>query len=201
MSAAMRMTDDEPADAVPTDFRVVLPPGWVRIPVTDRSTEAVVALATARARVAPPEQRESVRSGLVTLLGRAVTAARDAGGVDVLLSVDAVEGMPVPASCLVSYVEPQGDDDLPRIAEQLGGPGSDVSVVDLDSGRAVRRQSTRWAEDRGVSVVVTELSFWTPVPGRGGLLVLTFSTPSPELAPALLPLFDAIAATLRWVTR
>lgn len=190
-----------PASAVPTDFRVLLPPGWVRVPVTDRATESVVALATARARVAPPEQQESVRTHLVSLLSRAVAAARDAGGVDVMLSVDAVEGVPVPASCLVSYVEPESEHDLAMLAGQLAGPGVEVSVVDLDAGRAVRRQSTRWAEDAAVSVVLSELAFWLPVPGRSGLLVLTFSTPSAELAPALLPLFDAIATTLRWVTR
>ena len=107
----------------------------------------------------------------------------------------------MPASCLITYVDPDAGADLEVVAEQLGGPGVEVSVVDTEQGRAVRRQATRWTEQDGVSVVLSELAFWYPVPGRAGWLVLTFSTPSVELAPALLGLFDAVGSTLRWVTR
>jgi hypothetical protein len=192
-----------PADAArtPSDFRVLLPPGWVRIPLDERTEATVVALAAARARVAPADQREAVRTGLVSLLGRAARDARSAGGIDLLLSVDALEGVPVPASCLVSYVEAPDDADVPAVAAQLGGPGVDVSVAELAIGPAVRRQATRWAEDGGVSVVVTEVAYWARVPGRDGFLVLAFSTPSVELAPVLLELFDAMGSSLRWVVR
>lgn len=185
----------------PRDFRILLPPGWVRISIRDDSQATVVALAESRARTAPPRERARVRSALVTVLGRAVSQAREAGGIDVLVSVDSVEGVPVPASRVVSHVEPDGGDDLAEVAEQLDGPAAEVSVVDIAAGRAVRRQSTRWAEQDGVSVVLSELAFWVPVPGRTGRLVLTFATPSAELAPVLLQLFDAMGASLRWTTR
>jgi hypothetical protein len=37
-----------------------------------------------------------------------------------------------------------------------------------------------------------------PVPRDGGWLLLSFSAPLGPLAPAMIKLFDAIAATLRW---
>lgn len=186
----------------PSDFRVLMPPGWVRIPISGDSTARVVALATERARLAPPEMRESMRTALVSSLSRAVSEARQAGGIDLLLSVDAVEGIPTPASCLVSYVPADGMmPDSASLLEQLSGPATTVTVVELDLGTAVRRQSLRWTEEAGVAVTVTELDIWVPMPVRGGYLVFAFSTPSLELAPALVGLFDAMAGSLRWVRR
>lgn len=189
------------APATVRDFRVVLPPGWVRIPLGDDAEATVVALAAGRARGAAPPARENVRTALVATLTRAVREARTAGGIDLLMSVDGVAGLPVPASCLISFVEAEGPTDLPTLAAQLAGPSAEVSVATLDCGPAVRRQSTRLAREGSIDVVLTELTFWVPVPGRTGLLVLAFGTPSPELAEALLGLFDAMGTSLRWVTR
>lgn len=192
----------EPASAspaVPTDFTMMMPPGWVRIPVADGSNAMIVALAKERSAIAPVESREEARRALVKLLTESINEARSAGGIDVFLNLDMVGDLPVPASCLVSYVEAQGHlpsvEDLPA---RLGGPGVALSVVDLPVGRAVRREATRLLEN---SVVLTELAFWLHVPGRDGFLVLAFSTPSAELAPALLGLFDAMAGTVQWVNR
>lgn len=186
----------------PSDFRLLLPPGWVRIPLTEDSTARIVALATERARLAPVSMQESLRTTLVSTLARATSEARQAGGIDLLLSVDAVEGVPTPASCLVSYVSPDGMmPDSASLMEQLAGPDVTVSTVDLPLGTGVRRQYLRWTEESGVAVTITGLDFWVPMPVRGGYLVFAFSTPSLELAPALLDLFDAMAASLRWVRR
>jgi hypothetical protein len=45
---------------------------------------------------------------------------------------------------------------------------------------------------------VTKVDYFQPVPGRTGLLTLSFGTPVEPIADAFVLLFDAIAASLRW---
>jgi hypothetical protein len=60
-------------------------------------------------------------------------------------------------------------------------------VIRAPAGTAVRAQPS-----------ATDLSFYFPVPGSGGWLLLAFSGPDGPLSPVMAELFDAIAATLRW---
>jgi hypothetical protein len=50
-----------------------------------------------------------------------------------------------------------------------------------------------------VSSAVTIVDYFLPVPGRPGVLALSFATPVEPLADALVLLFDAIAESLRWM--
>jgi hypothetical protein len=45
---------------------------------------------------------------------------------------------------------------------------------------------------------MTKLDYFLPMPGRTGLLVMSFGTPIEPLADAFVLLFDAIAQSLRW---
>ena len=45
----------------------------------------------------------------------------------------------------------------------------------------------------------TDTSFYFSVPGSGAWLLLSFSAPEGPLAAVMADLFDAIAATLRWI--
>ncbi len=193
-------------ERLPVDFRLTLPAGWVRLPLDDRAAGVVALVAKRRSGALPVEQQEGARQALAQLLLASVEQGRRAGGLDLLLSVDPVEGVTVPAVCLVSYVEPGPDDagSLPveQLLEQLGGPGAQTSVVELASGPAVRRATTRVEpSDDGQVLEVAEVAYWLRVPGRPGLLALTFSTGVPELAPALTVLFDAVAETFWWAGR
>jgi hypothetical protein len=87
------------------DFTVLLPPGWVRIPLDGRENARAVALADAKAGQAPGPQQQAARQQLRALLHQALAKARQAAGTDVLISLAELDGLPLPASCLVSYVE------------------------------------------------------------------------------------------------
>ena len=92
-------------DAPPRDFAVLLPPGWVRIPLDGTETARVAAVVTAKVADVPEPQRAPVRQRLLRVLNETLRSPRHAGGIDGLISLGEVRGVPIPASCLVSYLE------------------------------------------------------------------------------------------------
>lgn len=177
--------------APPRDFTVLLPPGWIRLPLDGTETAQATAIAAARTASLPQPQREEVRQALLKLLRAALHEARAAGGIDVLISLAERHGVPLPASCLVSYLDRDGQRvPLDRLRDELAKEGGEVSAAEIARGPAVRR---RHAEDQ-----LTRLDYFLPVPGRTGLLSLSFATPVEPLADPLVMLFDAIAESLRW---
>ena len=189
----------------PVDFRITLPPGWVRLPLDDRADATIALLAKRRAALLAVNTQESACHVFTTLFREAVEQGRRAGGLDVLLSVDPVEGISVPASCLISYVEADpATRSMQDLLDQLASDGADTSLVQLDVGLTVRRHSRRFQSieegaDPMADIRVTEVAYWLPVPGRSGLLAISFSTVADELADALVTLFDAMADTFWWV--
>jgi len=92
-------------DAPPRDFAVLLPPRWVRIPLDGTETARVAAVVTAKVADLPEPQRAPVRQRLLRVLNETLRSPRHAGGIDGLISLGEVRGVPIPASCLVSYLE------------------------------------------------------------------------------------------------
>lgn len=174
----------------PRDFTVLLPPGWVRIPLDGRELARASALATAKAAGLTEPQREAVKQQVLRLLRDAIRHAREAGGTDMMMSLAERDGLPLAASCLVSYVEEGGPVPMDMLAAELVRDGGAVSETEIDGVPAIRR--------RYLEPPVTRLDFYLRVPGRGGLLTLAFATPVQPLADALVLLFDAIAESLRW---
>jgi hypothetical protein len=87
----------------------------------------------------------------------------------------------------------------------LAARGGQVTGTEIAGGPAIRHQyevsppANRQPGDQDpVSTTVTMVDFFLPLPGRPGLLALSFSTPVEPLAGALVMLFDAIAESLRW---
>jgi hypothetical protein len=179
----------------PRDFAVLLPPGWARIPLDGReSARAAMLAANKTADLAEP-QRSAARGKLARMIRRALWDARAVGGIDVLLSLAEREGIPLAASCLISYLDQGQAVPLDMMAAELsakgGGAGADVSLTEVGGGAAVRR---RYAEDGS-----TKVDYFLSMPGRPtGFLVLAFATPMQPLADALVALFDAIARSLVW---
>ena len=175
----------------PRDFAVLLPPGWVRIPLDGSETARITAVVTAKSADMPEPQRGQVRQRLQRVLNDTLREAEKAGGIDVLISLGEVRGVPIPASCLVSYLERGQKVPLDGLHAELAGGGDQVTWAEIAGSAAVRRQRADGA--------AATVDFFTPVPGRPGLLSLSFATAAAEpLAGALLPLFDAIAGSLRW---
>lgn len=177
--------------APPRDFAVLLPPGWVRIALDGSENARMAAVVAAKAAEVPEPQRGQVRQRLLRVLNDILGHAKSAGGIDVLVSLGEIRGVPISASCLVSYLDRGKDIPLDGLRAELAAGDDDVTWAEIAGSPAIRRQRTEDA--------VTAVDFFTPVPGRPGLLSLSFGTAAAEpLAGALLLLFDAVAESLRW---
>jgi hypothetical protein len=203
------------AARTPRDFAVLLPPGWVRIKLDGSEPVVLARLVAAKVATVDPAQREEARALLTRTLGSALRDARAAGGLDVLLSVAESHGVPIAASCLITYLDKDGDKvPLDGLLMDLAARGGQVTGTEIADGPAIRHQyevsppegsqsEGRLPEDgpagaEPVATRVTMVDYFLPLPGRPGLLVLSFSTPVEPLAEALVMLFDAIAESLRW---
>jgi hypothetical protein len=176
----------------PRDFTVLLPPGWIRIPLDGREGARATALATAKAAGLGEPQREAVKQQILGMLREAIRRAREAGGIDIMISLAERDGLPLAASCLVSYVEQGAAVPMDQLAAELGRDGGEVSGAEIDGVPAIRH--------RYVQPPVTRVDYLLRMPGRTGMLTLAFATPIEPLADALVLLFDAIAESLRWQT-
>lgn len=189
------------------DFAVLLPPGWARIPLDGHEAALAARLAAAKVADLPPAGREQSRQLLTRSLRDTMRQAREAGGIDILVSLAQSHGVPIAASCLVTYLERHGDRvPLEALLAELAAKGGEVSAAEVGGAAAVRRrwsvavpEPTQHDGSQPVSSAVTMVDYFLPVPGRPGLLALSFAAPIEPLADALVLLFDAIAASLRWV--
>ena len=192
------------AQRTPRDFAVLLPPGWVRIKLDGSEPVVLASLVAAKVATVDPAQREEARALLTRTLGSALRDAKAAGGLDVLISVAESHGVPIAASCLVTYLDQDGTKvPLDGLLMDLAARGGQVTGTEIAGGPAIRHQyeivpPTAGLPEDAVSTRVTMVDFFLPLPGRPGLLVLSFSTPVEPLAEALVMLFDAIAESLRW---
>ncbi len=172
------------------DFTVLLPPGWVRIPLDGGEGARMAAIVAAKVADVPRPRREQVRQRLIGVLRDTLRSARDAGGVDVLISLGEIRGVPIAASGVVTYLERGGKVPLDGLQAELARGGGVVTWTEIAGSRAVRR--------RHGDASATMVDFFVPVPGRPGLLSLSFGTIAGPLAEPLVMLFDAIAGSLRW---
>ena len=204
--AMTRPTAANGAQRTPRDFAVLLPPGWVRIKLDGSEPVVLASLVAAKVATVDPAQREEARALLTRTLGSALRDAKAAGGLDVLISVAESHGVPIAASCLITYLDKDGDKvPLDGLLMDLAARGGQVTGTEIADGPAIRHQyevsppeGSLPAGEEPVATRVTMVDFFLPLPGRPGLLVLSFSTPVEPLAEALVMLFDAIAESLRW---
>jgi hypothetical protein len=174
----------------PRDFILLLPPGWVRIPLDGREGARAKALAAAKVSDLPEPQRSTAREQLLQTIKKGLRQARLAGGVDVLMSLAEWNTVPIAASCLVSYVDEGVPVPMDMLANDLVANGGDARLVTIAGRPAVRH--------RHMDIPVTRLDYMMTLPGKSGVLTFAFSTPLEPLADALVVLFDAIMETLRW---
>ena len=178
----------------PDDYLLILPEGWFRIGLEPGAYEKSVAALTERQFRGvdnAPRLKQETRQ-------RLLETARDAfrnGGIELYVSLQTAAGVPLSAALVVTLTPPHEEDHVmvtpARLAEALNGNGRQITVIDLPAGQAVRVRS--------FDSPVTNLDIHIPVPGSTAYLLLSFSTPLAPLADALVGMFDAIAATLKWV--
>jgi hypothetical protein len=203
----------------PTDYTLLLPPGWARLPTGPAAAAAVTQLVNRRFGSLPGDKRDllrrKVRREILTLLDR----AQSAGGIEVHLLVDPVRGHAVSAACLASYVtssRPGRQVSAAELLPEIEGGGATVTLVTVGGGTAVRRHYVTDAspgladldpatsvndvvDGSGALPRTTHVDYIVPVPGSDGHLLLAFSTATNEVAEELVLLFDAMASNLRWV--
>jgi hypothetical protein len=178
--------------APPRDFVLLLPPGWIRIPIDGREGARATALATAKVSDLPEPQRSAAREKLARMIKSGLREAKQGGGIDVLMSLAEAQGVPIAASCLVSYVDEGGAPvPLDLLAEDLSTDGGDARLVKIGGRSAVRY--------RHLEPPLTRLDYMMTLPGKPGLLTFAYSTQVEPLADALVGLFDAMMESLRWV--
>ena len=194
-------------------YTLVLPPGWERIPARQGTDEAIRAILDAKFRELPPDlprdQLAPYRAEIEGRLRRAAAQARKNGAIDLYLPVQLRDGLPVPASFVVSEgsIPPAGIDEPEQIVSYLVTEGADSAAVTVDGVTGARSEQTAGPDpDQGVEYGSRRVDYAVPVPGDAGRwLLFVFSTlgagdPDDQVARMLVQLFDAMMSTFRWAT-
>lgn len=197
-------------------YRLVLPPGWVQVPVRDSGPGTAHAVISAAFRK-PPEgiPRDAFTSARIELerrLEKMIRKAKQEGGLELFLACGQAYANPVPASFLIAEGSlGSGTDDhlavVTAIAEGAadgGGKRGELRALDGAPAARVERIAAPSGDDRPS----LRVEYTVPVPRSASgstdrWMVITFSTlgdgdPSGEYAATLAGLFDAIMSTLRW---
>ncbi|WP_406436403.1 hypothetical protein OHB00_20805 [Streptomyces sp. NBC_00631] len=180
-------------------FGLITPEDWYRIPLQppDRREASISALI--RRQFAGVDDQPVLRRKAEEQLRGAAEAGTERGGLALYLSFLEAGGIPLSASLLVSLLD-EGFDSLDAVAA-LSGSGEVEPVTLPAAGRAarlLRRERTKESRRLGSEFQDTIVEYFVPVRDRDNVLILTFSTPLEPIADAMVELFDAVAATLRW---
>jgi len=212
------MTGSTPSVREATGYSLVLPPGWVQIPLDEDAAPTVRRLLDrAFADVppdVPPDTVASLRRRLEGRLTATLVAARRTGGTGLYLPTERMGGVLVPASFVVGEVEPRIGDGhgdpgelVPRVLTGMLAADEGARAVEVDGAPAVRTESTAAAEPDGEAVLPAasrRVDYVVAVPGQPGrwlsvsCTVLEAADDEHDLAGLLVELFDAVMTTFRW---
>jgi hypothetical protein len=194
-------------------YTLVLPPGWERIPARQGTDDAIRAILDAKFRELPPDlprdQLAPYRAEIEGKLRRAAAQARKNGAIDLYLPVQLRNGLPVPASFVVSEgsIPVAGVDEPEQIVSYLVNEGTDGAAVTVDGVAGARSEHCAGPDPgQGIEYGSRRVDYAVPVPGDAGRwLLVAFSTlgagdPDDEVARLLVQLFDAMMSTFRWAT-
>ncbi|WP_146214475.1 hypothetical protein [Streptomyces sp. ICBB 8177] len=192
-------------------YRIVLPPGWVRVPLRGGTGNAVEELVLSRLRHIPPhiprDRATAYRLAVRQALNAQVAAAREANGLDLYLPVQPRYRAALAASFLVSEVVLPGTMSPHAVLDALCA-GRRRDLTDVAGFPAVRREYVRApAPERDVPLASRHVDYALPVPrDPHRYLAVTFSTagngdPDSEFTRAVVELFDALMTTFRWTLK
>jgi hypothetical protein len=186
-------------------YTIVIPPGWLRIPVRSGTDKAVRAAAREAASAwpgdAPPDRVGPHRVELERRLREVAREARRSGGIDLCLPIVPVDGTPLAASFVVSEVFTHSS--AYAVITQV--TDDEAQPVTIDGTEGLRAERVRGPlPARGIDTGSRQVDYLLPVPGdTGRWLVIAFSTlgagdPDDQTAFLLTGLFDAMMTTFRW---
>lgn len=173
-----------------TSYRVVVPPGWILLPVRDRTDAEIRELIVERYRDLPRDSAGPHISRLADAIVAAARTARSAQVVDILLPLGTPWRAPVSASIALAV----GSDAATP-------PGAQIET---EAGVAWREEPPLVSTGADLSTR-RRITYQWRIPGlENGLLVGTASVVAPD-DPELHPIVDGVAdlceailATVRW---
>ncbi|MFB6844825.1 hypothetical protein ACFCXS_08190 [Streptomyces sp. NPDC056373] len=212
------------ATSPPTGYRLLLPSGWVQIPLRQSKTEEIVhRIVTDAFRRAPGDiprdKLTPLRLEMERRLRAAIADARKAKALEIYLPMRLSGEMNLGASIVVSearlpsHSAPDASDVAvshptevaARLISRSHGTELDLSSGEIDGALAVRQERVMPADPgHGAEMASRRVDYLVSVPGDPSRwFVAAFSTigagnPQDDLADALVEWFDALMATFRW---
>jgi len=198
-------------------YSLVLPPGWVQVPLDQGAGAALDrlldrAFADIPAEI-PPDTAATLRRRLEGQLRSILASARDNGGTELYLPTERMGGVLIPASFVVAEVDPQvgaadaGGDLVSVVLARLIAADDAARALEVDGAPALRTEFWAAGEpDRqmGVRAASRRVDYLVAVPGHPGrwlavsCTVLEPADDPDDLAGLLVELFDAVMTTFRW---
>ncbi|WP_217170159.1 hypothetical protein [Streptomyces sp. AC512_CC834] len=209
--------------AAPRSYELILPPGWVRIPLREGTKEALERVLFSHMGQVPEgiprDDAMRFRLDMRRQLERQARAARRNGGLDLYLPVLPRGGIFLMASFIVAEMPIGQAHAVPHqaVVAQLAGedvPGGTGAKVDVAGAPAIRRAYRSTPEDekltsapevvQQVALPTRRVDYVIPVPDDPARWIsINFSTPGDgdidsEFTDVLVELFDAVVGTFKW---
>ncbi|MFB6555700.1 hypothetical protein [Streptomyces sp. NPDC056405] len=210
--------------ATPRGYELILPPGWVRIPLREGTKEALERVVFSHMGKVPEgiprDDAMRFRLDMRRRMEKLVRAARrKGGGLDLYLPVLPRGGIFLMASFIVAEMPIGQDRPVPpqAVIAQLANedvPGGTAAKVDVAGAPAVRRAYRSAFDEEEPSsapeavqqppLQTRRVDYVIPVPDDPGRWIsINFSTPGDgdidsEFTGVLVELFDAVVGTFKW---
>ncbi|MFC8817624.1 hypothetical protein [Streptomyces rochei] len=207
----------------PCGYELILPPGWVRIPLRKGTKEALEKVLFSHMGQVPEgiprDDAMRFRLDMRRQLERQARAAKRNGGLDLYLPVLPRGGIFLMASFIVAELPiGQVNANPPQaVITQLvneGVPGGTATRIDVAGAPALRRDYGSALEEeesspsseavQQVALPTRRVDYVIPVPDDPGRWIsINFSTPGDgdiksEFTGVLVELFDAVVSTFKW---
>lgn len=207
----------------PSSYELVLPPGWVRIPLREGTKEALEKVLFSHMGQVPEgiprDDAMRFRLEMRRQLEKQARAARRNGGLDLYLPVLPRGGIFLMASFIVAEMPIGQTHAVPAqaVIDQLANEevrGGTAAQVEVAGAPALRRAYRSTFDAEGPSsgpeavqqdaLSTRRIEYVLPVPDAPGHWIsLNFSTPGDgdldsEFTGVLIELFDAVVGTFKW---
>ncbi|WP_105035419.1 hypothetical protein [Cryobacterium aureum] len=188
-------------------YRLVLPPGWVLIPVGESAEQAITNLVDRQFAGLPNDsygpQKKRLGDGLRTIAAE----ARQAGGIDLIFPLAISWLVPVSAGIVVSEVRTNAPSDtaVALLVERMQARELNATVAVTRAGRCVRELVDLPRADQLTVAAVRTVHYTWPVPGAPGTFLVAALTVSGQaiaeftpIVEALTELFDVMMESVAW---
>jgi hypothetical protein len=195
----------EPAPVTEWDFEVVVPEAWLPLDSTGTRADHRGALVRDVEQAAARMGAANAAAVLLDMASQVAADADERGALAAAVGFDLVGDNVAVSSMMALRLEGDRPADPEHLATLLAAPRPEdlrqreVEVVALPVGPAVRVHAIAdlpGDDEDAPSVVVEGLDHFIPVPGGNDVLLVSCTTPMVALGDALLPTFDAIAASV-----